>query len=386
MSKKKVLITANLIGFVGFLWNNIEVLQKMGYEIHFAADAETISGENHEKELEEHNVIFHQVCFASKSPFSKENMNAFKTMKHILKSHEFDLIHCHTPIAGFITRFAAIGQRRRGTKVIYTSHGFAFTHISPKRDWIIYYTIEKLASLLSDAIITINHEDYNNAKKMWCKNVYHINGVGVDTSFYHNVDINIDEYKKVNGIPTDKIMVLSVGELSARKNHQIIIRALSRLPDKDSYVFVICGREVGGTCFAEMLKKQAENYGVNIMLLGHRSDIPELMHCSDIGAIPSVREGLGLAGVQSLCAGVPLVGSRVQGICDYIFDNITGYLCEPYDEEGYAKAIKKLSDKNTREKMKKNCYDIAKRFDVEVSNAQMAEIYKSVSNNGGIYE
>mgnify|MGYP000044793524 FL=1 len=375
---KKALIVANLIGFVGFLWNDIEVLKDLGYEVSFAANSEIIAGENHQEELEKKDIKFYQIGFSSKNPFAKENIEAYRTIERLLKKEKYDVVHCHTPIAGLITRMAVRKYRKKGTVVIYTTHGFSFTHLSSRKKWIAYYTLEKFGSLFTDVIITINNEDYEIAKSMFCKNVRMINGVGVDTEKYHAVDINVNEYKQKLGIPRDKIVVLSVGELSERKNHQIIIKALGEIKNKSDYCYVICGREVAGSGIVEKLKYLAQVCGVDLMLLGHRDDIPEIIHCSDIGAIPSVREGLGLAGIQSLSAGVPLVGTEVQGIKDYILSGKTGFLCDPYDVEGYKEAILKLSDKDLRNNMKNDCIEMAKHFDVSVSHRQMRDIYTSV--------
>ena len=323
-------------------------------------------------------ISFYQVDFSSKNPLDRENIRAYKQIKKIIDENDYELVHCHTPIAGFLTRLATRKKRKKGMKVIYTTHGFSFTHYSSKKDWLKYYFFEKYASRFTDIIITINNEDFIVAQKMHCKNVKKINGVGVDTIKYHDVSIDVDTYKNSLGIPTDKIMVLSVGELSERKNHQIIIKALSVLPNKNKYVYVICGREVGNSGIKNLLLSMAEKMKVNLMLLGHRDDIPQIMHCSDIGAIPSIREGLGLAGIQSLCAEVPLVGSSVQGIKDYIINDVDGYLCSPFDYEAFAKSIDKLSDKSVVIEMKQNCYRIARDFDISVSSKQMREIYCNI--------
>ena len=209
---------------------------------------------------------------------------------------------------------------------------------------------------------------------MYAKEVRYINGVGVDFNTYHHVSINRDEYRKSIGIGKDQIMILSIGKLSHLKNHQIIIKAISTLENKSRYVYVICGR--GGT--EDTLKEMAQKEDINLILLGFRNDIPMIIHCSDIGALPSVREGLGLAGIQSLCAGVPLVGSCVQGIKDYIIDGETGYLNLPFDYKGFAEKINLLSDENTRFNMKEKCIETAKKFDVTVSYEQMAGIYQSL--------
>ena len=376
--KKKALIVANLVGFVGFLWNDIKLLQTMGYEVEFAANAKVISGENHVKYFEEKGVKFHQLDFSNSNPFSTKNIKAFKQIRKMMKQEQYSFVHCHTPIAGLITRLALAKYRRKGLKVAYTTHGFTFTHLSSKKQWMAYRTIEKIASAFTDTIITINQEDFENAKKLFCKDVRMINGVGVDTDKYHNVTLDIDAYKRKLSLPCDKIMVLSVGELSDRKNHQIIVKALGLMEDKSNYIYVICGREVSGTGIADRLKSLAKEQGVELYLLGHRKDIPEIMHCSDIGAIPSVREGLGLAGIQSLCAQVPLVGTRVQGIKDYIIDGKTGCLCEPFDANAYKEAIKKLSDSKLRDTMKNACYEMALKYDQSVSFKQMQNIYEDI--------
>lgn len=374
---KKALIIANLGGFVEFLFDDIKILRSMGYEVEYAANDKISNWDVYKNKLIDMNVPIHNVDFASKNPLSKDNLLAYKQIKKILKEGNYDLIHCHTPITGLLTKLAARKYRKSGTKVIYTTHGFTFNKNASKKNWLIFYTIEKFSSKMCDAIITINNEDYEEVKKMWCKQVYYIHGMGVDIAKYADVNINKNEYKEKNGIPTDKIMILSVGELSDRKNHKIIIDAISKLENKEDYVFVICGKGInGGT--ETYLKERAKELNVNLILMGFRTDIPEIIHCSDIGALPSIREGLGLAGIQSLSAGVPIIATDVQGIKDYIIDGQTGFLCKYNDSEAFAKAIKKLSDENTRKSMKENCKEMAKKFSMEISSKERKEIYNKI--------
>lgn len=371
---KNALIVANLAGFASFLIHDMEMLIEKGYTVTFAANAHKLKWADTRQKLDELGVEFVQLGFDSANPMAKTNFKAYKELKNLLKQGDFQLIHCHTPIAGIFSRLAARSYRRKGTKVVYTTHGFAFTENSSKKSWAVFYTVEKFCSLFCDAIITINKEDYSNAKKMFCKNVFYINGVGVDTSKFANVTVNCKEYRKLIGVPADKIMILAVGELSTRKNHQIIIKALSKLPNKNEYVFVICGNGIdGGT--GKMLHALAKQEDVDIRLLGFRMDIPEITAISDIGVIPSIREGLGLAGVQSLAAGVPVIGSSVQGIKDYIVDGKNGYLCDPFDEDSFAEKIQILSDAKKRNEMKVFCCEMAAKFDNSVSFTQMRNIY-----------
>lgn len=160
--KKKALIVVNLAGFLHFLWNDIATLQEMGYEVSVAMNENSAAGPNliEIPKLEEMGIAHYQVEFDTKSPVSTQNIQAYKQLKLILKTNKYDLIHCHTPIVGILTRMAARKYRKAGTTVIYTTHGFAFTDKSSKKSWIVYFTAEKLMSRFCDAIITINHEDY----------------------------------------------------------------------------------------------------------------------------------------------------------------------------------------------------------------------------------
>lgn len=377
MKQKRALIAANFIGFFHFLWDDIDMLNEMGYKVYAMGDNE--KNEEHTlRIMAEKNVTFIEAKIDSKSPFTRNNWAYYKKVKSLLREHHFDLVHCHTPIVGLLVRLASRSYRSNGTKVIYTTHGLAYTHLSSRKEYLIYHSIESLASRFCDGIITINKEDYENAKKLHCKNVYHINGVGVDTHKYECVNIDRTEYRRKLGIPERKLMVLAIGELSIRKNHAIIVKALAKLDNKEDYVYAICGREMtaGGT--GDEIRRLSEELGVTTIFLGFRHDIPEVIRCADIGVMPSVREGLGLAGIEMLSEGIPLVGSDVQGIREYIIDGKTGYLCNPYDVVAFAEGLKKLADVGIRNEMKPWCKGIVKQFDTSVSVNQRRSIYQSL--------
>ena len=338
--------------------------------------------------LEEMGIAHYQVEFDTKSPVSTQNIQAYKQLKLILKTNKYDLIHCHTPIVGILTRMAARKYRKAGTTVIYTTHGFAFTDKSSKKSWIVYFTAEKLMSRFCDAIITINHEDYGNAKKMHCPKVYVIPSVGLDNHRFANLRINRDEYRASFGVNSKDHMVLAVGELSSRKNQKIIIEALGTLDRKEQYVFVICGTAVVNSTIEEELKRKASKLGVRIFLAGHRLDIPEINACADVAVIPSVREGFGMTGVEALASGVPVVGSDVQGIREYVIPGKTGYLCDPYDAHQFAEAIENIVNltPEARNQMAAACKKKAEEFDVSKSIAAMKNIYQEVLSNDRKYE
>ena len=374
---KTALICTNFIGFFHFLWDDIDMLNAMGYKIYAIGD----NGKNEDytlKIMAEKNVTFIDAKIDAKSPFTRNNLDYYNKVRKMLKEQHFDLVHCHTPIVGLIVRWAARGYRKKGTKVIYTTHGLAFTHLSSRKEYMVYHSIESFASRFCDAIITINKEDYESAKKLHCPHVFHINGVGVDTKKFASVNIDRVVYREKLGIANDKLMVLGIGELSYRKNHTVIVKALSKLKNKDKFVFAICGREMtaGGT--GDEIRKLSKEYGIHTIFLGFRHDIPEVIKCADIGVMPSIREGLGLSGIEMLSEGIPLVGSDVQGIREYIINGETGYLCNPFDVNAFAKGLEKLSDYKLSQIMSPQCKAIVKMFDTSVSVKQRMDIYYQI--------
>lgn len=78
--------------------------------------------------------------------------------------------------------------------------------------------------------------------------------------------------------------------------------------------------------------------------------------------------------ILSLCEEVSLMGTNIRGIKGNNIDKESGYLCDPLDVKDYAAVIVKLTNVEHRQALRKNCYGIVKRFDIEISRAQMANI------------
>lgn len=374
---KKALIVTALSGFISaFLKDDILILQNLGFDVECAANNANSETSIKAGFFEDLKVSFHNVPFDSKSPASKENIKAYNCIKKIILNGNYEVVHVHTPISGFLTRLAIFGMKNK-PKVLYTTHGFFFHEKSPLKSWIIYYPIEKIASINNDAIITINTEDFKTANHMWAKRVYKINSVGLDVNRFCCVDDVRSQYRRELNINPNQVAIIMAGEFSDRKNHKIIIEALSKL-DRDKYVFVMCGNAMKGIGTYDIVIQSLKEKGINYRMLGFRTDMPELMHSMDICALPSKREGLGMVGLQALVCGIPVIGADVQGIKEYVINGETGFLCSNDKVDTYVKAIEKLSDEGFRICMKDKCISKAKEFSNEISYAQKEAIYKAI--------
>lgn len=375
--KKKVLIVATVFGFIAsFEKNNILLLQKQGYEVHVATNMNTeIHGAFGDTgQLEGIEVIKHQIDFM-RSPLSMKNFNAYQQLKTLFKENHFDIVHCHTPVGGVITRLIANKSRNKGTRVIYTAHGFHFFNGGSKLNWFIYYPIEKIFSKYTDVLITINKEDYQLAKqKFRSQKTEYIPGVGVDVEKFAKITCNVQQKKYDLNIKEHEIVLLSVGELNKNKNHEVIIRAIKSL-GKPQLRYIIAGKGEVDQYLQTLIKEL--NLTEQVQLLGYRTDIHELCQICDVFCFPSYREGLGLAAVEALSAGKPLITSTTRGVDDYSIDGVTGFKSKDYSIDGFVQAIQNYLDNRNNfdtKLLKKQ----AERFSKEEVQKIMKQIYMEI--------
>lgn len=173
------------------------------------------------------------------------------------------------------------------------------------------------------------------------------------------------EKRREIGVPLDCKLLLSVGELSIRKNHRVVVEALQSLPD--DYWYVIVGK---GDLKDELEKLDSTG---RLKLLGFRTDIVDILHVSDLFVFPSLQEGLPVALMEAMASGLPVVCSRIRGNTDLTQGN-NNCLCEPNDSYGFKKQILKCL---TSSKMKHatNNSEVLKTFARESVLASMQEIY-----------
>ena len=379
-NKKALVVTTVASTIDQFCMNDISILQK-SHNVDVAANFNFGNNTSKERvkefitELERKSIIINDINM-SRNPLSKDNFTAYKEIKRLIESKSFDIIHCHTPVAAMLVRLAARNARKNGTKVIYTAHGFHFFKGASLKNWLLFYPVELWLARYTDVIITINTEDYMRAKKSFkAGKIEFIPGVGIDTKKFVKVAIDKTSKRKELGVPADAFLVLSVGELNKNKNHEVVIKALAML-NNPKFHYIICGQ---GSLenYLKSLIKNLELEG-QVHLLGFRRDIPEICKSSDVFVFPSIREGLGLAALEAMATGLPLITSNVHGIVDYSVDDQTGYTCSPRDIKGFAKAIKKLStESDSRDKMEKYNISIANRYDKSNVMEKMELIYLS---------
>lgn len=316
-------------------------------------------------------------CFVdidfARSPFSTRTFTAYRQLRDLFARERFDIVHTHTPVGSVLTRLAARDARRTGTRVIYTAHGFHFYKGAPLANWLLWYPVERAMSRLTDVLITINHEDYERAKKFAHCRVEYAPGVGVDLSRFAAVKYR-DAKRKELGLTPGDFAMLSVGDLIPRKNQAAIVRTLPLLPENAQ--LIVCGE---GPERERLLALAGElGVGCRVSLLGFRDDIADIMAACDCLVFPSVHEGLPVSVMEAMASGLPVVASPIRGIDpDLLSDGESGVLLPDDDPTSIASAISGLmGNPALRARLSDGAVASVRRYGLEEALAATSRIYE----------
>lgn len=367
----KVLLTATVQSHIcQFHKPLVEVLHEHGCEVHVAAK-DNLAEKNGLK-LDFVEKVFN-VDFA-RSPKSTDNIKAYKQLKKIIEDGQYDIIHCNTPMGGIVTRLAAIKARKRGTKVIYTAHGFHFYQGAPKKNWIVFYPIEKFFSKFTDILITITAEDYSLAsEKFYCK-IVHIHGVGVNEKRYYPVEhTKQNELREELGFKPTQRIVLCVGELLPNKNQKMAIHMMQEVVKSypDAKLLLAGNGPEKGSLENEIVACGLQD---NVTLLGYCTFLEKYQRIADVLVACSHREGLPLNLVEAMLTENPVVASVNRGHRELIVDGKNGYLVSNV-EEMVERVNELLSDDGKREEMGKTARKYALNYCCTNVKSELESVY-----------
>ena len=353
----------------------IEAALAHGYEVYYGVNRKN----PRELECDLPVKAFEAHTYRSITAF-RDNLTAYKNLCKVIDEGKVELIHCNTPVGGLVGRLA--GKRKKVKKVIYTAHGFHFYKGAPLFNRTVLKWAEKIMARFTDAIITMNKEDFEAAKKFKLRRggkVYFVHGVGVDLYKYEGISAYREGKREELGLSESDVMLISMGDLIQRKNYDTAIKAIAEAKNPALHYF-ICGKGQE----LDNLKNLAQSLGVSeqIHFMGFRSDIKELLSAADIFLFTTKQEGLPRSMMEAMASGLPCIASKIRGNVDLIEDGVGGYLCQTQDTSAYAEKINLLaSDRELRQKYGQSNLETIKAFGIDKVAEEIREIYDDVLGN-----
>ncbi len=319
--------------------------------------------------------IHHKYTFPfSRNPLSLDNVKAKNELRKILIKEKYDIMSCHTPLAAYYARMAAKGL---DIKVIYTAHGFHFYKGAPLFNTLVYKTMEKQAAKYTDVLVTINPEDYASAKEFSYKSnggPIYIPGVGIDVHKIQSLKCSKEELRKELGIPSDALVLYSIGELNENKNHQFVIDTVKEKLRSFNTYYVIAGDGKLRDYYKAYLEK--EQLTDKVLFLGFRKDARRLLYVGDIFVFPSKREGLPVSVIEAMSAGLPIVATDIRGNHDLIQDGKNGYLYPVDNQKVFKEKINLLAnDSKLRETLGLQAQKDAEVYSIENVDPMIMKLY-----------
>ncbi len=333
----KVLFVANIGRFFSdFLIPHAQYLRHQGWQVDgAAADMEGCFRRD-----EVFNKTFE--LGGSRNPFDLPSiMGDVRRIRSIVEQEDYDIVHVHTPIPAFVTRMALNSVRKKGKpKVIYTAHGFHFHKGGNALKNNLFLGIEKIAGAWSDYLVVINKEDENAALRhqiVPSPRLRYMPGIGLDLRYYSSQSASEADTHKIRdelGLTSEQPLFLMVAEFTPGKRHRDALKAFALLGKEAHLVLAGIGPVEAET------KQLAQELGIaeRVHFLGWRRDIPALMRAANATLLPSEREGLPRAILESLALQTPAISTNIRGVQE-LLENGCGLMVEVGDVQAIADAM-----------------------------------------------
>lgn len=316
----------------------MRLLRDMGYEVEVAAGP---SGFAARIEAEGFRVI---PFGFTKNPLDLHLLGITAELVRLMRERRYVLVHAHTPIAGFVSRYAA--HRAGVPHVMYTAHGFHFYALGRPAANRLYAAIERAASRWTDVLIVINHEDAVAARALFSRPglaIEEVPGVGVDTGTFVPAEPEVRRSSRERlGVARAGFVLGWVGEFSRRKRPGDVLEVARRLavswPDVR---FLMAGE---GSLERETRQHAMDcGLGQTVLFSGWQGDMPSFLAGCDAVVSTASQEGLPRNVLEAMACRLPVVAWDIRGCRDLVVEGATGFLLPYGDFDGMCARLDQLA-------------------------------------------
>jgi glycosyltransferase involved in cell wall biosynthesis len=313
----------------------------------------------------------------------RPDFRALSRLLNILRQRQIDILQTHILYAGITGRILG---RIAGVPVIVSTEqdvrlGAQAGH--PVKRWLNDLTLP-----LANANVYITQAVANSFKKSVGRSIFEKglverripNGTNLETNGCISTDKRLEARIKLQ-LEQEHFVIGTVGRLETQKGHQYLIRAFGEvsclLPNARLVI-------VGWGTLEHQLETQAEQLGVRerVLMLGQRTDVLKLLPGFDVFAFPSIFEAQGVAILEAMTEGVPVIASNVGGIPEMVLHERTGLLVGPRNVAALRDAILRIqSEPEFAERLSRSArLHVANEYSIQCSVKQYDLLYKELAS------
>lgn len=352
-----------------------KALADKGHQVHFITYQQPVR-------LSEFNanIFYHEVRVPTYPLFDYPPYETAlsSTMVDVIVNNNIDLLHVHYAIPHASAAYLAkkiLEKQGKIIPVITTLHGTDITLVGRDKTFapVVTFSINE-----SDAITAVSQnlrdETYRNFKIE--KEIKVIQNF-VDVKRFRKKPI--DAFRRVIAPHNEKV-VLHASNFRKLKRVNDVVRVFAEINKKvpSKLLFVGDGPERSA---AESLARELGIYD-ETRFVGKQEQIEEVLAISDLFVLPSDYESFGLAALEAMAAGVPVISSNAGGLPEINIEGETGYLADVGDVETMGlRAIELLSDENKLQRFKTKAAAHARLYDIETIVPRYEALYNRFLQN-----
>ena len=271
-----------------------------------------------------------------------QDLRTLRQTIRLIRQERCDLVHTHCSKAGVTGRLAA---RRCGVPAIHTPHGHIFYGYFGRWPTAAFVAIERRLARRTARIVSLTNRETGESleRGIGWRDQYVTVPSGVPLARFRGIPAEAGrQFRGELEIPDDAFLFVSVGRLVPVKGFDILLRAFASatLGDRPAHLAIVGGGEEHARL--EALARELKLHG-RVRFAGHRPDVTPALSAASAFVMASRNEGMGRAFIEAMASGLPVIGTRVGGVPEFLKDRETGLLVEKEDPVSLAQALRTLA-------------------------------------------
>lgn len=346
------------------------LLADKGYEVHFMSSSMPAR-----LDMTKPNIYFHKVNVEIYPLFKYQpyDIALSSTIYHVVKIYKLDLIHAHYAIPYAYAAYMAKQMLKDDgieTPLITTLHGTDITLVGqhPSYKKAVEFSINKsdVVTSVSESLMKDTYINFDIKKE-----------IQVIPNFIDNeIFTTFNNCCRSQFAEDNERIMIHVSNLREVKRIQDVLETFKRVQEEIPTRLIIIGEGPEMERINTFLENNPELIS-KIRLMGKVNDLYQILAYADVFMLPSQQESFGLAALEAMAAGTPVISSNAGGIPEVNKHGVTGFIADVGDVDAMVEYTKKLfSNETLLAKMKINAKENALKFDIANILPLYEELYK----------